>query len=110
MSLSGDAVDVALELKRKEKEAKWMSMLLKGVEGGLTELQGHAFAYEDVDHRTRGGEGLLLPVLYVTKSRADVTRHIVCDITKDKEKALRRILARLRQVRCTPCRSVTDIL
>ena len=76
-----------------------MSMLLKGVEGGLAELQGYAFTNEDVDHRSFGGEGSSsLPVLYTTKPRADVTRHIVCDITTDKEKALRRVLARLRQV------------
>ena len=87
-----------------------MSALLKGVEGGLTELQGDAFIYQDVDHRTLGGEGLglLLPVLYVTKSRADVTRHIVCDVTKGKEKALQRILTRLRQVGGLLSRSIME--
>ena len=95
---SGDAIDLALELKRKENEVRLMGMLLKGVKGGLTALQGDAFTYEDVDHRTLGGESSLLPILYVTKPRADVTQHIVCDVTKDKEKALRRILARMRQV------------
>ena len=87
-----------------------MSVLLQGVEGGLTELQGDAFTYQDIDHRTLGGEGLglLLPILYVTKSRADVTQHIVCDVTKDKEKALQRVLTRLRQVSCPLSRSIME--
>jgi len=96
--LSGDAIDVALEVKRKVKEAQWMSILLGGVEGGLTELQGGAFTYEDVDHRNLRVQAKSLPVLYVNKHSADYARHVVCDATKNKEKALRRVLARLRQI------------
>ena len=75
-----------------------MSMLLGGVQGGLAELQGDAFVYEDVDHRTLRVQAKALPVLYLNKHSADYARHVVCDATKDKEKALRRVLARLRQL------------
>ena len=73
-------------------------MLLDGVEGGLTELQGDAFTYEDVDQRTLRVRIPSAPVLYINKHSADFARHSVCDATKNKEKALRRVLARLRQI------------
>ena len=76
-------------------------MLLKGVEGGLTELQGDSFSYEDVDQRTTttvGKKAPIVPVLYANKHSADYTRHVVCDITRNKEKAIRRVLERLRDV------------
>ena len=97
--LTGDAIDVVSEIKRKEKEAWWLSMLLGRVEGGLTELQGDAFSYEVDDHRPPlGGLGALLPILHTKKPRAYVAPPIGCDVTRDKEQALRRILVRLRQV------------
>ena len=73
-------------------------MLLDGVEGGLTELQGDAFIYEDVDQRTLRVRIPSVPVLYINRHSADFARHSVCDATKNKEKALRRVLARLRQI------------
>ena len=46
--------------------------------------------------------GLLAPVLYTNRARPYLAKHIECDITQDKDKALRRVLARLRQVCDTP--------
>ena len=101
---------MASEVKRKEKEAWWLSKLLGVVEGGLTELQGHAFAYEDIDHHTLDNKdqrsnlpvGMIDRILYTNKTRAYVAPHVELDITTDKEKALRRILVRLRQVSNIP--------
>ena len=73
-------------------------MLLDGVEGGLTELQGDAFTYKDVDQRTLRVRIPSVPVLYINRHSADFTRHSVCDTTKNKDKAMRRVLARLRQI------------
>ena len=70
-------------------------MLLDGVEGGLTELQGDAFIYKDVDQRTLRVRIPSVPVLYINRHSADFTRHSVCDTTKNKDKAMWRVLARL---------------
>ena len=99
MRSSGDAIDLVSEMQRKSKEAWWMDKVLAGLGGGsLAELRGSAYSTDRRSHNISSSFDLLARVVYVNKTRPYVAPHIECDVTTDKEKALRRILVRLRQV------------
>ena len=95
----GAPIDVGLEMRHVAHQAWLMGKVLEGVEGGLKELHGSAFIGKDGDNGQRSStDQLVAPALYVNKPRAYAAQHLQCDITTDKEKALRLILIRLRRI------------
>ena len=95
----GAPVDLGLEMKHVAHKAWLMGKVLEGVEGGIAELYGNAFIDKDGhdDQRTTTDK-LVAPALYANKARAYAAPHMQCDITSDKDKALRLILVRLRRI------------
>ena len=95
----GAPVDLGLEMRRAAHKAWLMGKVLEGVEGGLAELHGNAFIGKGGNDDQRAStDQLVAPTLYANKPRAYAAPHIQCDITTDKDKALRLILVRLRRI------------
>ena len=95
----GAPIDLGLEMRHVAHKAWLMGKVLEGVEGGLMELHGSAFIGKGGDNDQRSPADLLvLPALYANEPRAYAAQHLQCDITTDKEKALRLILVRLRRI------------
>ena len=95
----GAPIDLGLEMRRVAHKAWLMGKVLQGVEGGLMELHGSAFIGKGGDNdQGSPTDQLVAPTLYANKPRAYAAQHLQCDITTDKEKALRLILVRLRRI------------
>ena len=95
----GAPIDLGLEMRHVAHKAWLMGKVLEGVEGGLAELHGNAFISKDGNDDQRAStDQLVAPTLYANKPRAYAAPHIQCDITTDKDKALRLILVRLRRI------------